>query len=122
LHPVARFGETVSMPTLRLLSSLQHLAALGQAPVKPWRTWWRTTRHRFRPPQVVVHTPRVERAQNAVRTERGLGTDAAATILVEEHRGEIPTIVLGGFVPHGPEQVYLLRGSLIQASSGSRLL
>jgi pimeloyl-ACP methyl ester carboxylesterase len=105
------------MPTLRLLSSLQHLAALGQAPVKPWRTWWRTTGHRFRPPQVVVHTPRVERAQSAVRTERGLGTDAAATILVEEHRGEIPTIVLGGFVPHGPEQVYLLRGSLIQQGS-----
>jgi hypothetical protein len=105
------------MSTLRLLPSLKQLAALGRAPVKPLRTWWRTTGHRFHPPRVVAHTPHVERAQRAVRTERGLGTDAAATILVEEHRGETPTIILGGFVPHGPEQVYLLRGSLVQQGS-----
>lgn len=105
------------MTTLRLFRSLQHLAALGQAPVKPFRTLWRTAGHRLRPPHVVVHAPQVERAQRAVRAQRGMVRDAAATILVEEHRGHTPTIVFGGFVPHGPEQVYLLRGALIQQGS-----
>lgn len=100
--------------TLRLFRSLQHLAALGRAPVKPFRTLWRTAEHRFRPPRVALHTPQVKRAQSGVLAGDGVGRDAAATIFVEEHRGDTPTIVLGGFVPHGQEQVYLLRGALIQ--------
>lgn len=105
------------MPTLRLFHSLQHLAALGQAPVKPFRTLWRTAGQRFRPPRVVAHLPRVRRAQEAVQANQTSGSAAGATILVEEHRGDTPTIVLGGFVPHGPEQVYLLRGMMIKRGS-----
>ncbi|MBM3872422.1 MAG: hypothetical protein FJ382_01580 [Verrucomicrobia bacterium] len=105
------------MTTQRLFHSLQHLAALGQAPVKPFRTLWRTAGHRLRPPRVSAHSPSVERAQNHVRQTHGLGRNAGATILVEEHRGGTPTIVLGGFVPHVPEQVYLLRDLLVKQGS-----
>jgi hypothetical protein len=41
----------------------------------------------------------------------------AATLLFERRPGDLPTIVLGGFVPDSTEQVYLLRGMLLRHGS-----
>lgn len=105
------------MPALSFAPALSLLFALGRVPARPLRTWWRTTEHRFRPPSATPHVPRVRTAQDAVRARSAGIPPHGANILVERRRGPMPTLVLGGFVPDGAEQVYLLRGFLLKHGS-----
>ena len=105
------------MPELSLAPTLSLLAAFGRTPALPFQTLWRTTGHRFRPPQVTPFIPRIRRAQDAVLAGGEIQPAEGVTLTREQHRGGTPTLVLGGFVPDGPEQVYLLRSFLIKQGS-----
>ena len=105
------------MPEMNLAPALSLLAAFGRTPALPFQAFWRTTGHRFRPPQVTPFIPRIRRAQEAVLANGGIQPSEGLTLTCEQHRGGTPTLVLGGFVPDGPEQVYLLRSYLIKQGS-----
>jgi alpha-beta hydrolase superfamily lysophospholipase len=91
--------------------------ALLTSPVQPLRTLIRTTGYKLRPPRPVPHTPRIRTAQTAVLASGSAGLHQLATVLCEQRKGSVPTIVLGGFVPDATEQVFLLRGALLARGS-----
>jgi pimeloyl-ACP methyl ester carboxylesterase len=94
------------------------LTAFGRiSPAQPIRTLIRTTGYKLRPPKPLVFSPAIRTAQQAVLGERIAGPHQSATILYEYRKGPTPTIVLGGFVPDGTEQVFLLRGFLLKKGS-----
>jgi len=98
------------MPVLSLAPAVSLLTAFQRvSPVRPLRTWWRTTEDRFNPPRIAAHVPQVRTAQDALVARGEAGLHQIATIQREAGRGRTPTIVLGGFVPDAPEQVFLLR-------------
>jgi len=105
------------MPEMSLAPALSLLAAFGRTPTLPLQTLWRTTGHRFRPPHVAPFIPRIRRAQEAVIAGGEILPAEGVTLTCEQHRGGTPTLILGGFVPDGPEQVYLLRSFLIKQGS-----
>ncbi|MFH1496326.1 MAG: alpha/beta hydrolase [Verrucomicrobiota bacterium] len=99
------------MPALSIAPALSVLAVLGRVPAsRPLRTWLRTTGYKLRPPRPL---PYVTGGTRAVATA---GVHEA-TLLHEARSGDRPTIVLGGFVPDAPEQVFLLRGDLLRHGS-----
>ena len=99
----------VPFPSLRVLSRLN--------PPLPLRSFLRLTGYRLRPPQPLPHVPLVNRSATAVLQRGEARPHQAARILIESRMGELPTIVLGGFVPDSTEQVYLLRGMLLRHGS-----
>ena len=99
-------------------SAISLLAAFGRvSPAQPLRTLIRTTGYKFRPPRPLPHLPRVCTAQNAVFAAGRAGPHQMATLLSEQRKGPIPTIILGGFVPDATEQVFLMRGFLLKNGS-----
>lgn len=101
------------MPALSIAPALSVLAAFGRVPAaRPLRTWLRTTGYKLRPPRPL---PYVTAAGG--RTVPTTGDAHLATLLHEPRPGDRPTIVLGGFVPDAPEQVFLLRGDLLRHGS-----
>lgn len=106
------------MPALSLSPALSLIAAFGRgSPAQPLRTLIRTTGYKLRPPCPVPHTPRLRAARDAVLAAGVAGPHQVASILCELRKGPVPTIVLGGFVPDATEQVFLLRGSLLNKGS-----
>jgi hypothetical protein len=91
--------------------------ALFASPVQPLRTFIRTTGYKLRPPRPVPHTPHIRTAQTALLDSGAAGLHQLATVLCEQRKGSVPTIVLGGFVPDATEQVFLLRGALLARGS-----
>jgi hypothetical protein len=106
------------MPALSLSPALQLLAQFSQlSPALSIRTFIRTARYKLRPPRPLPFSPTVRRAQETV-LERGVAEPRQkSTVLHEQRKGGVPTIVLGGFVPDATEQVYLLRGRLLEFGS-----
>lgn len=96
-------------------SAFGMLARLG--PPSPLRAFLRVTGYRIRPPQPVPHAPAVVRASAEVLARGWAEARQAATVLCERRAGDLPTIVLGGFVPESTEQVFLLRGMLLRHGS-----
>ncbi len=106
------------MPALSFAPALSLLAAFGRgSPTQPLRTFIRTTGYKLRPPRPVPHTPFVRTAQDTLLGTGAVGPHQLATLLCEQRKGLVPTIVLGGFVPDATEQVFLLRGSLLSQGS-----
>lgn len=106
------------MPALSFAPAFSLLAAFGRGlPAQPLRTLIRTTGYKLRPPRPVPHTPRIRAAQDAVLGSGAAGPHQLATLLCEQRKGAVPTIVFGGFVPDATEQVFLLRGSLLNKGS-----
>ena len=80
-------------------------------------TFLRTAGYKLRPPRPRPFAPAVRRAQENV-LDRGLAQPHQKTsVLCELRPGPFPTIVLGGFVPDATEQVFLLRGLLLNSGS-----
>ncbi len=99
------------MPALSIAPALSVLAAFGRVPAtRPLRTWLRTTGYKLRPPRPLPYV-------TAGRAASADGDAHLATLLHEPRPGDRPTIVLGGFVPDAPEQVFLLRGDLLRHGS-----
>lgn len=99
------------MPALSIAPALSVLAAFGRVPAtRPLRTWLRTTGYRLRPPRPLPYSTGGGRAVDPTGAHD-------ATLLHEARPGGRPTIVLGGFVPDAPEQVFLLRGDLLRHGS-----
>ncbi len=94
-------------PALSLLAALQRVSR-----VRPIRTFVRTTEERLRPQRLASHETAEHKHQDALND--GDGMHRRATILRERGRGNLPTIVLGGFVPDSTEQVFLLRRFLLR--------
>lgn len=105
------------MPALSFTPAFSLLAAWSRVPARPLRTWWRTTEHRFFPSRPALFHPRVRSAQEAVLNQPDEARHRGATLWLERRRGTTPTIILGGFIPDGAEQVYLLRGFLLKHGS-----
>jgi len=106
------------MPALSFSPALSLLTAFGRmSPTQPFRTFIRSTGYKLRPPCPVIFNPTVHRAQDAVRSRIEVGPHQVGTILREQRKGTVPTIVLGGFVPDATEQVYLMRGFLLKRGS-----
>lgn len=106
------------MPALSFAPAFSLLAAFGRgSPAQPLRTLIRTTGYKLRPPRPVPHAPRIRAAQDAVLGSGAAGPHQLATLLCEQRKGLVPTIVFGGFVPDATEQVFLLRGSLLNKGS-----
>jgi hypothetical protein len=106
------------MPALSFAPALALFTAFGRgSPAQPLRTFIRTTGYKLRPPRPVPHTPRIRTAQTAVLGSGAAGLHQLATVLCEQRKGAVPTIVLGGFVPDATEQVFLLRGTLLGQGS-----
>lgn len=106
------------MPALSFAPALSLLMAFGHgSPVQPLRTLMRTTGRRFNPPRREVLTSAAGPAVRAVLASGAADAEALATVRVERRKGQVPTIVLGGFVPDAAEQVYLLRGHLVRQGS-----
>jgi hypothetical protein len=106
------------MPELSLSPALDLLAQVSQLPpALSIRTFVRTAGYKLRPPRPLPFSPTVRHAQEAI-LERGLAEPRQKiTVLHEQRKGGIPTIVMGGFVPDATEQVYLLRGRLLKFGS-----
>jgi pimeloyl-ACP methyl ester carboxylesterase len=106
------------MLELSFSPALDLVTRLGRSEtMRPFRMLFRGARHRLLPPRPVVFHPRLRRAQDAVLA-RGLAKPhQQATILRELRIGNLPTIVLGGFVPDATEQVFLLRSRLLRSGS-----
>ncbi len=81
------------------------------------RTLIRTAGYKLRPPSPRLFSPTIRRAQDAVLESGGAELRQKSTLLFEQRKGNVPTIVLGGFVPDATEQVYLLRGRLLKFGS-----
>lgn len=99
-------------PEHNLLTQFSYLQ-----PALSIRTLIRTAGYKLRPPSPRVFSPKVRRAQDAVMEAGGVEPRQKSTILYEQRKGNVPTIVLGGFVPDATEQVYLLRGRLLKFGS-----
>lgn len=106
------------MPELSLSPALHFLAQMSQLPpALSIRTFVRTAGYKLRPPRPLPFSPTVRHAQEAV-LERGLAEPRQkSTVLHEQRKGGVPTIVMGGFVPDATDQVYLLRGRLLKFGS-----
>ena len=106
------------MPALSLAPAISLLAAFGRvSQAQPLRTLFRTTGYKLRPPRPVPYSPRMRTAQDRLLSSGAAGPHQVATLLCELRKGPVPTIVLGGFVPDATEQVFLLRGSLLNRGS-----
>ncbi|CAM2873927.1 hypothetical protein [Rariglobus hedericola] len=106
------------MPALSFAPALALISAFGRgSPAQPLRTFIRTTGYKLRPPCPIPHTPARTTRQDAVLGSGAAGPHQLATLLCERRKGLVPTIVLGGFVPDATEQVFLLRGSLLNRGS-----
>jgi len=104
--------ELIFPPVFDLAASFARFQA-----VPPFWTFLRTAGYKLRPPSPRPFSPTVRRAQEDV-LERGLAQPHQKTAVLREHRqGSLPTIVLGGFVPDATEQVFLLRGLLLNSGS-----
>ncbi len=106
------------MPELSLSPALHLLAQMSQwPPALSIRTFVRTAGYKLRPPRPLPFSPTMRHAQEAV-LESGLAHPRQkSTVLHEQRKGGVPTIVMGGFVPDATEQVYLLRGRLLKFGS-----
>ncbi|HWA08142.1 MAG TPA: hypothetical protein VG838_01615 [Opitutaceae bacterium] len=106
------------MPELSLSPAPDLWAQVSQLPpALSIRTLFRTAGYKLRPPRPLPFSPTVRHAQEAV-LEQGLAVPRQkSTVLHEQRRGGVPTIVMGGFVPDATEQVYLLRGRLLKFGS-----
>lgn len=103
------------MPGLNFAPAFSFLTALSAAPLRPLHTLVRTTEARFRPSRLAAHRPAGGRALAEALARTGAGPHHCATVLREPGAGGVPTIVLGGFVPDAPDQVFLLRRFLLRA-------
>ena len=109
---------TPYMTALSFAPALSLLAAFGRiSPAQPLRTLIRTTGYKLRPPRPIPYEPVTRTAQHAVLASAAAGPHQLATLLHEKRKGDVPTIVFGGFVPDATEQVFLLRGSLLKRGS-----
>lgn len=105
------------MPALSIAPTLSALAAFTRFTPPPMHTLLRATSYKLRPPRPRPHNPGVGSAEAEV-LRRGLAGPRQRASLLREHRfGSQPTIVLGGFVPNSTEQVFLLRGFLLNQGS-----
>ena len=94
------------------------LSAFGRmSPAQPLRTLIRRTGYKLRPPRPLPFTPTVTTKQSAVIESGQALLRDRATILREQRKGSVPTIILGGFVPNPTEQVFLMRGFLLKNGS-----
>ena len=106
------------MPALSFAPAMSLLAAFGRvSPAQPLRTFIRTTGYKLRPPKPMPHRPAIRTRQTAILNLCAVGTHQMATLLCEQRRGPVPTIVFGGFVPDATEQVFLMRGFLLKNGS-----
>jgi len=106
------------MPALSLAPVRSLFATFGHVPpIRPLRTFLRTTGYRLRPPRPLPFTSVHGPAEAAVLAAGRAAPHHRATILHEQRPGPAPTIVLGGFVPDATEQVFLLRGFLLRHGS-----
>jgi len=103
------------MPALGLTPALHLLAQLQ--PSLSIRTFLRTASYKLRPPRPVPFSPTVRHAQEAVIEAGRAEPRQKSTVLFEQRKGGTPTIVLGGFVPDATDQVYLMRGRLLEYGS-----
>ena len=106
------------MPALTLSPAMSLFAAFSRfSPSQPVHTFFRATGYKLRPPRPVRHEPAITRAQDDLLSRGAAEPRQLATVLCERRPGNLPTIVLGGFVPDATEQVYLLRGFLLRRGS-----
>lgn len=106
------------MPALSLAPAFSFLTAFSRiSPAQPIRTLIRTTGYKLRPPRPLPFSPTIRQRQEAVLVSGAAGVHQAATILHEQRKGAVPTIVLGGFIPDATEQVFLMRGFLLRYGS-----
>ena len=106
------------MPALSLSPALSLLSQFSRfQPTLPIRTFFRTAGYKLRPPCALPFSPTITREQDTLLESGRAETRQKSTILHEQRKGSVPTIVVAGFVPDGPEQVYLLRGRLLKFGS-----
>jgi hypothetical protein len=86
-------------------------------PPAPLRLFFRGVAATLQPPRPLPHACTVTRAQDALLASGRAAPHQLATLLCEQRAGPVPTIVLGGFVPDAPEQVFLLRRFLLRQGS-----
>jgi hypothetical protein len=103
------------MPLPNLNPAMAALAAFGRLPPPPWQSLLRSTGYRLRPPR--PWEPGNSPARDAVLASGLAEPRQLSTVLCERRGGPVPTIVVGGFVPDAPEQVFLLRGFLLRQGS-----
>jgi len=107
----------VSTPA-SLFASFPLSALIGRlAPPAPVRTFLRSTLNTLRPPRAIRHRAKIRHRQDSLLARGAAAPHQRASLVCEPRPGPVPTIVLGGFVPDGPEAVYLLRGLLLRSGS-----
>lgn len=101
------------MPELSFAPALSLLTAFTRlSPAQPIRTFIRSTGSKLRPTRLIAFRPAISRAQDEMLASGRAKTHQLAQIVYEKHRGSVPTVVIGGFVPDATEQVFLMRGFL----------
>lgn len=106
------------MPALSLAPALSFLHSFARiSPTQPIQTFIRATDYKLRPPRPVPFAPTIRKRQDALLLDGRAGLHQACNVLHEKRKGSAPTIVLGGFIPDATEQVFLMRGFLLQHGS-----
>lgn len=71
----------------------------------------------MRPPRPMLYLPTMCKAQNSLLSSGSAHSYQQAVIVHEQRKGNIPTIVLGGFVPDSTEQIFLLQDLFVKYGS-----
>lgn len=95
---------------------------IGPFSPPPLRTLLRSTAYKLRPPHLEPFQPSVTRRQADVVRTLVNGGDRINPVLWEERPGQIPTIVVGGFVPEPQDATYLQRTLFTRHGSTYHLL
>ena len=106
------------MPALSLAPAFSFLTSFSRiSPAQPIHTLIRNTGYKIRPRRPLPFSPAIRKRQEEVLVSGAAGVHQAANILHEYRKGQVPTIVLGGFIPDATEQVFLMRGFLLKHGS-----
>ncbi len=106
------------MPATTFLPLLSVISQLGRTPGSlPWQVLLRTTGYTLRPPNPRPYPAGLTARQEALLATGAAGLHQRAEILCEERPGNLPTIVVGGFVPDATEAAYLLRRTFLRHGS-----
>jgi hypothetical protein len=106
------------MPALSFAPALSFFSSFTRvSPAQPLQTLIRATDYKLRPPRPLPFTPTIRKRQEALLVSGAASVHQASNILVEQRKGAVPTIVLGGFIPDATEQVFLMRGYLLRQGS-----
>jgi len=106
------------MPALSFAPALSFFTSFTRmSPTQPIRTLIRTTGYKLRPPRPLPFVPKLSLRQDAVLASGAASPHQRATIVHEQRKGAVPTIVLGGFIPDATEQIFLMRGFLLKHGS-----